>query len=271
MCNGTLRNYHTHTWRCGHAQGDVHDYCHHARKHGVGVIGMADHTPFPDNRWLFRRMRYDQLGEYMAAIDNARHRYTDVLVLKSMECDYVKEFEGFYNDELLGECACDYLIGSVHWFRTPAGWVEVPDACPDREHLWAYTDQYVAAIGFDRFLFMAHPDIFGMFYSCWDEEAVSCSKAILSAAEARDIPLEINSHGLRKSYIRTASGERPKYPIAPFWRLAAEYSIKVVVSSDAHRPEDLTAGISECVEMAMKNGLNLADFGFLEHGYSKSI
>lgn len=258
------KSYHNHTWRCKHAEGDVEDYCSAALTRGVPILGISDHTPFPDDRWLFRRMSYYQLDQYMTAIDKARERHDDIIILKSMECDYVPEFEPFFHEELLMRHGCDYLIGSVHWFPSRDGWIEVPDARKDKAVLREYTDYYIMAMNCRDFLFMAHPDIFGFFYTDWDAETEACSKAILAAAEDMGVFLEINSHGLRKSKISTEKGLWTKYPVRQFWELAAQYRGKVVVSSDAHRPEHVTAGLVECYDMVEHLGLEVADLGFAE-------
>ena len=45
------KNYHTHTYRCQHASGDVEDYCEAAVEQGLQVLGISDHTALPDDRW----------------------------------------------------------------------------------------------------------------------------------------------------------------------------------------------------------------------------
>jgi histidinol-phosphatase (PHP family) len=257
-----MKVYHTHTWRCNHAVGDVEDYCRTAVETGIEVIGISDHTPLPDDRWLFRRMKYAELDDYVAAIERVQNRFPGLTVLKAMECDYLAEYQDFYKEELLGRRALHYLIGAVHWFPTKTGWTEVPDGKFDKEHLFSYTKQYLAAIEDRDFLFMAHPDIFGSFYPTWDSEAESCSRDILAAARSGNIVLEINSNGLRKSRIKTLQGDWTKYPITQFWALAAEYGVSVVINSDAHRPEHVAAGYSDCLEIVRKMGLHVMDFSF---------
>ena len=67
-----VKNYHTHTFRCGHASGDVDDYCVAAKEHELQVLGMSDHTALPDNRWPRVRMDFSELDDYLGAIDRAR-------------------------------------------------------------------------------------------------------------------------------------------------------------------------------------------------------
>ena len=48
-------NFHTHTFRCKHAKGDVDDYCRRALELGMETLGFSDHTALPDDRWLVAR------------------------------------------------------------------------------------------------------------------------------------------------------------------------------------------------------------------------
>ena len=57
-------NYHTHTFRCRHAQGDVEDYVRAALAQSLTAIGFSDHTPLPDDRWKSIRMSLDELTGY---------------------------------------------------------------------------------------------------------------------------------------------------------------------------------------------------------------
>lgn len=42
-----IANYHTHTWRCGHAFGDEREYVENAIVGGLKILGFSDHTPMP--------------------------------------------------------------------------------------------------------------------------------------------------------------------------------------------------------------------------------
>ena len=41
-----LTNYHTHTTRCGHAEGTEEEYILTALRCGFKVLGFSDHTPW---------------------------------------------------------------------------------------------------------------------------------------------------------------------------------------------------------------------------------
>ena len=40
-----IANYHTHTWRCRHADGTEREYVEKAIESGLKILGFSDHTP----------------------------------------------------------------------------------------------------------------------------------------------------------------------------------------------------------------------------------
>lgn len=256
-----LSNLHTHTFRCQHASGDVADYCANAVERGLSCLGMSDHTPLPDGRWANVRMRMDELDAYCDAISAAQQQFPELRVLRGMECEYWPEYTGFYRDELLGERQFDYLIGAAHYIKHKNEYIRTyrPENAWDAAKLRSYTDYFIASMQSGLFLFMAHPDVFAASYLDWDAEAEACSRAMLSAAAELKMPLEINGYGFRKPPVHSKTGPRNRYPWLPFWKLAAEYEIKAVVNSDAHRPHDVTANMQDALAFAAQYGVEVVD------------
>lgn len=245
-----MENYHTHTERCKHATGCMEDYIIAAIENGVTTLGMSEHTPFPDNRWLSVRMCMDELQDYCKEFDELKEKYPSIKLVKGLECEYVAEYGSFYKDHLLGECGMEYLILAGHEINETSPWNLKGETRSDKKELKYYTDYLVNAMDTGLFDFVAHPDIFASFYLDWDEEAIACSRYILEAAEALKMPLEINGYGLRKPEIQTPKGMRRKYPLHKFWELASAYDIQVIANSDAHKPQDIIANIEEAYAIA---------------------
>ena len=42
-----IANYHTHTYRCGHAVGEDRQYVETAIRRGLQVLGFSEHVPMP--------------------------------------------------------------------------------------------------------------------------------------------------------------------------------------------------------------------------------
>lgn len=252
-----MKNYHTHTYRCNHAKGDVADYSRAAVKKGLTVLGITDHTPLPDDRWLYMRMGISALPAYLRAIDEAQKEYTDLTILKGMECEWAPEYHSFFQEVLLGECELDYLILGCHFFPFQGSWLSSHGDIVDAKRLRAYTEFLAKSMRSGLFAFVAHPDLFGLSYLEWDENTKAASRDILATAQELALPLEINGYGLMKRKMRTPQGERSAYPWRPFWELATDFDVKFVVNSDAHYPDHVDQGIQKGHQLAHSLGLTI--------------
>lgn len=259
-----MKNYHTHTFRCQHADGDVSDYAQVAVDKGFMLLGMTDHTPLPDNRWLYMRMGITALPAYVRAIDEARTKYPDLKILKGMECEWAPEYHNFFSEVLLGKYGFDYLILGCHFFPFQGRWLSSHGDIASPKILAAYTKFLVESMQSGLFTFVAHPDLFGLSYPVWDHNTEAASKEILSAAAQLSLPLEINGYGLMKRMVETPQGRRTAYPWFSFWQLARDFDITVVVNSDAHRPDYVDLGLKRGLEMVTNLGLKLANLDHLE-------
>ena len=252
-------NFHTHTFRCKHARGDVADYCEAALALGMETLGFSDHSALPDDRWLSLRMDYASLDDYVRAMDRARVDYPSLNILKGMECEYVPEFRSFYKDELLDAKGFDYLVGAAHFFPADGKWVGTYGGTRDAASLRAYADYMIDMMATGLFDFIAHPDLFGNCYAVWDGDTAACSRDILDAARTCDVGMEINALGMRKQARKSPDNPFPLYPWRPFWELAAECDAPVIVNSDAHRPEDLQGLAGKAHTLRVELGLREMD------------
>lgn len=249
-------NYHTHTRRCNHAVGDIDDYACEAVKEGLKILGISDHIPFPDGRWPETRMCYSDLEIYENEIEEARKKYPGLTILKSFECEYFREDHEYF-ESFLKNRGYDYLISGSHWVIGDDGeWFDFIDR---PEVLKVYEKIIIRAMESKLFAFIAHPDMCFADYKIWDKHAEDFTRNICEAAVENNIPLEINGYGLRKHMVTTPEGKRHKYPVDRFWEIAGEYDILAVCNSDAHKPEDVAANIDDCIDIAGRYGIRVAD------------
>ncbi len=237
-----MKNFHTHTYRCKHAEGDIIDYIKMAKLKMVTELGFSDHTPLPDNWWPHVRMEKEALGEYVKTVEEAKAAFPEIRILLGLECDYAPEYEGFFKEEILEKYKMDYLIGSIHGFRYEGEIIGCFNENGfDKKMLTAYADQYIKAMESGLFTFMAHPDLFCLSVDGWSEELMAVSIYILQAAKALNMPLEINTSGILKSM----EMNRPEiaFPKREFWELAGRFGVKGIVNSDAHSPQKLLANM----------------------------
>ncbi len=257
-----IANYHTHTYRCKHAIGDVIDYAAKAYENNLKILGISDHSPLPGRKWDDSRMDIDELDDYDKAIIAARTAYPKLKILKGMECDWIPEYKNFYIDELKNKRKYDYLIGSVHYFQYKGEWIFAfsKDASG---RIREYADAVIKMIESKLFDFIAHPDLFGIFTFKWNNEAVRATIEICEAAKAFKTPLEINGGGFRRQPMKTNEGIRYPYPVDLFWEIASDYGVEVICNSDAHIPDDIITSIDLCKDVAKRKELSIAQLQFM--------
>jgi histidinol-phosphatase (PHP family) len=119
----TLNNYHTHTYRCKHATGDIADYTQAAKIAGMGRLGFSEHMPLPQDAWSHAHMEIDQLSEYVHKIRRQQELETDITLLAGGECEYIKAEKNYYKEILLDKYKLDYLLGAPHWIPMGDDWV----------------------------------------------------------------------------------------------------------------------------------------------------
>ncbi len=256
-------NFHTHTRLCHHASGWIDDYCQAALEQGLAVLGFSDHCPHPDGRWQGSRMKMEELPEYLAAIETARQNFPQLRILSGLECEWVPEFEATQREYFLGELGLDFLVGAAHFYPQNGVFENIYGRVLAETDLQSYAAYVVQSIQSGIYAYYAHPDAFAMSIWEWDKAAEQCSRTILQASKEYGMPLEINAYGLRKPEKEYAEGMRRMYPVQQFWELAAEYQIEVVISSDAHRPEDVWGNTDECIAIAKQFGLKVINEEFL--------
>ena len=87
-----LTNYHTHTTRCGHAEGTEEEYILTALRCGFKVLGFSDHTPwaYATPGFVSRiRMLPSKLDDYVLTLRGLREKYADKLHIRiGLEAEY---------------------------------------------------------------------------------------------------------------------------------------------------------------------------------------
>ena len=247
-----IYNYHTHTFRCGHAVGNDEDYVQTAIAAGFKVLGFSDHGPYPDYPMKNIHMNYDQLPDYIASITSLKEKYRDqIKVGLGLEIEY------FHNDEYLRQLKqqLDYLILGQH-FAAPDGSGFYFRNNSDEE-IVVYGENVCAGLRSGLFAYLCHPDVFLVDQEEFTDTCAEVSRQIIETAVVTNTPLELNIHGVRRGKKPYKQGLRFAYPHYEFWKVAAEYPVKVVVGVDAHDPADLLK--NEDYETALKEleGLEL--------------
>lgn len=198
-------DYHTHT-TFSHGTGSVTDNAEAALARGLTFIGITDHSV---SHALYGVKR-GELGNYLDSITRAKETYAGRVAVKS---GIELNLTGLGGSFDLPEGAFDVLILGYH----KAAW------CADLKTAWTFfrgkrvdaiTQGYVAALKTGRITIVSHPGY-----------GVPVNYRLLARACADSGAFfELNEkHGLTAEALSEAAVE----------------PVKFVLSSDAHRPEDV--------------------------------
>jgi len=260
-------NYHTHSRFCD-GKGEPEEYVLYALAKGFTHLGFSGHAPLPfTTDWT---MKEEDFPAYKAAVVELKERYRDrIEILLGLEVDYIPDLALPESVSRRGD-GLEYTLGSVHYLgRLKDGrrWtVDSPQAEFEKgleetfagdvrkavERYYAIEEAMLVSVSPD---IIAHFDLIkknnrnGSFFcesEAWYREAVSrCLEAVRSSGAI----LEVNTGGIA----RDTSGAL--YPSAWILRECLEKDIPILISSDAHRPQDVDS-------LFVETALLLSGIGF---------
>lgn len=252
-------NYHTHMYLCRHAIGDVQDYVEEAIRLGFKTLGMSDHAPFKELKDRSVRMVPSDFPLYLQKCLDAREKYKNQIQLHiGLEIEYFEDHDEIYKDWLT---KVDYLVLGQHYISDPNGRNNLRSSYDlAKKNLTKYVDMVIEAMKTKYFLFLAHPDLMLYSVSKFDSFIEEESRRLIQAAVDTNTPLEINANGIRRGTYMMHEGQRYIYPRLEFWKLVKEMGGKVIISSDAHRPENLYDDVvEEAYKFASQIGIEVEE------------
>lgn len=240
-----------------------------AMDRGFLSIGISDHsyTDF-DLRYCIREER---LTEYHAEIRRLKALYGD-----RIEVYAGLEYDGY--TELKDRHLYDYLIGDCHYIKTWDGYHSVDHA---KDEQWAAIEAYFGGdpIAYSRAYFETYvertrlhrPDILGHFdlsakFGFVNEEDTAyrdmAVEAMLACLEVTSV-VEMNTGAIARN-VRTAP-----YPHPFLLREILSHGGKIVLSSDAHRTENLGFWFHEALQLLEAVGFR--SIVVLHHGKFEEV
>lgn len=228
-------NLHTHTARCGHAEGLDVQYIQSAIQAGITVLGFSEHIPYIEMRLPTCRMFYEHKKEYISSLNNLKELYKEHLeILVGYEIEYLDEHLEYL---LQMKKECDYFILGQHFKYLG---YEYDCYCSD-EDVMIYAKQIVSALKHNIITYVAHPDYYMLGRRTFNEYCIEASHMIAKASIQYDVPLEINLNGFhygKKTYTMMNGSfvQCYPYPFREFWEIISSYGCKVVYGFDAHSP-----------------------------------
>ena len=247
-----IANYHTHTWRCGHATGSEREYVEQAIQAGIRILGFSDHTPcpFPGDYASYFRMGLDQAEDYFTTVSDLKQEYAGEIEIRiGVESEFYPAcFEALLR--LLEDYPCEYMLMGQHFIRNEFDGVYSGSRTMDEAVLVQYVSQVLEGLKTGMFTYLAHPDLLN-----WrGDEAVYDREMerLCRGAKALGIPLEINLLGLY---------DCRHYPAPRFWQIASRVGNEAVLGCDAHQPEALNRPWleEEARSFAAQQGITLLD------------
>jgi histidinol-phosphatase (PHP family) len=250
----SLADYHTHTPLCRHAEGEPLDYAKQARSLGLAEIGFSDHSPAQNDDFDDWRMRLSEFPHYLEKVAEARASVPEIPIRLGLEVDYLEGRGAAEWIETLSKMAkYDYLIGSVHyiapgWDIDNPKWIGRWASSGEVDEIWtSYWEIYTRCIRSGFFDILAHPDLPKKFGYRPKVDLNRFYEPAIQAALDSDVVIEINTAGWRKECAE-------QYPARGFLELMHEAGVPLVISSDAHAPEEVGADFGRAAQLALSVG-----------------
>lgn len=248
-------NFHTHTYRCGHAKGTDEEYVINAIANGFKVLGFSDHVMLKGNPQPGIRGDYEQLDDYVKSIERLKKQYEDQITIRiGFEAEYYPTKVDYYKELLATKV--EYLILGQHCYINRHGDFQWYQAYQNKEEgIDKYVNDLIEGMSTGLFKYVAHPDYFVRLYKEHNPIIEKYSRMICEASKKYDVPLEMNLGGIRAWYLKE---NNLHYPYPYFWKIAAEMGCKAVVGVDAHEPLDFSVSNYKAVfDMIEEFGINI--------------
>lgn len=229
---------HVHSFFCD-GKSSPEELVKSAIQKGLNSVGIVTHSYVPFDDCC---IQLEKVDEFKREIRRLKEKYSsEINVLCGLETDLYspQEADGF-----------NYTIGSVHYLKVGGKFFSV-DESPEKlsclikdgfaGDFYACAEAYFAAI---QELCAKKPSIVGHFdlikkfqrsipFDAKNQRYISAWQKAADSLLRLDIPFEINTGGISRGYI-----DEP-YPSPEIAEYIKSKGGKLLLSSDAHRPEDI--------------------------------
>ena len=269
-----LFNLHTHT-RFSDGSSEPEEYIAEALKQGFSTLGFSDHSPVPfENSFAIKE---EQLQEYIDKIGSLKLRYPTpgpspkwggekgegLQILLALEVDYIPGLTRDIDYYRAMNCF-DYFIGSVHLVKneeTSGLWfIDGPEiSIYDKGLKEAFNGDIRKAVTayyhqVNQMILTQKPDIIGhldkvkmynrgRYFSESEKWYINLVDETLQLILEKNIVAEVNTRGLYKQRSDTL------FPGIEILRKMKSLGIPVTISSDAHKPHELSLLYRETAEI----------------------
>lgn len=264
-------NLHTHT-RFSDGSSDPEDYIKEAIHQGFDTLGFSDHSPVPfENNFAIRE---EEVENYIQAILQLKNTYSfmsaapGINILLALEIDYIPGVTLPIN-HYHKKHPFDYFIGSVHLVKNEGSeklwFIDGPDITiydnglkeifsgDARKAVTAYYRQVQEMIVTQKPDIVGHLDKIKMynrnrFFSEEESWYVKLVEETLDMAAGSGCVIEVNTRGIYKKRSETF------FPGPEVLKKIRLRNIPVTITSDAHKPHELSLGFEEARKVLMDLG-----------------
>lgn len=227
-------NWHTHTYRCGHARGKDEEYVLEAIKAGVKRLGFSDHCPYPGVVDEGIRMNYELLEDYCSSVKYLKEKYKNQIeIYLGLEIEYDEQF---LNTLIEYRKEFDYLILGQHGLYNALD--EKSYFISTDKELDIYCNSIEKACEKGLVDYIAHPDVCLWSYPRIDEKVIEVANRIADISLKYDVPVEANcGSGVLRGMMPYEDGLRYAYPTNAFFDVFNKKKCKIIIGLDIHNPE----------------------------------
>lgn len=229
-------NYHTHTYRCGHAVGNEEEYVKSAIQAGFKTLGFSEHMGYEGWDDPNERIPYLKLDEYLKDMYALKEKYKDQINIRvGFECEY---FEDSLKHLKKYRDKCDYMICGQHAYDRHEHYYDQSPYDSD-DYIEIMAEQVCEALATGLFQYLAHPDYFLLSKCDFTKRKSAAIRKIAECAKKHDAVLEINFKGTKYGKQIYDGIESYYYPNYHVFKIIGEVGCKVAFGYDAHNPEFL--------------------------------
>ena len=262
-------DYHMHFEYGSYDLDWVQGFFDSAQKNGIGEIGISEHS---HGFIEFKDLYYEELilddsivGSYQAKwLEKNKFKYSlkdyfnfmNTLKEKGYPVKIGIEICNFKNQdkvkEIIKDYEFDYIIGSVHFLN---GWgydfADIKQVWNDFSlediYIW-YAEEIENLAKSGTYDILGHPFNIRLFKNIPEFDVTQVLERVAIALKAANMVIDINTGTLYRYPIQEIS------PYPDFLKIAKQYDLPIITSSDAHKPEDCGRYIDQAIQYAKEYG-----------------